>query len=78
MSIRLREMFRSYRESNNLSYRELGLVTGIEFNALHRFESGKPVDEETFTAIVKWLMGEHNPDADKANAKALRQAAKAT
>lgn len=64
MVLRLREMFRHYRESNNLSFRQMETLTGVSKAQLFRFEKGKSLDQHAFSALVNFIVSPHNPDRD--------------
>jgi transcriptional regulator with XRE-family HTH domain len=70
---RFREMLKLYREKHGLSYRELAVLTGLDHNLIWRFEEGRPVQEHAFSALIAWILGEHNPDKDQ---KALGEVTK--
>lgn len=68
-------MFRHYRQSKDLSFRELGERTGIEASALCRFENGKPLHEMQMTSLMRWLHGCVDNDKDRAVLKKAKEKA---
>lgn len=54
----LGKLVKLYRESRNMSLREMEKVIGVESTALFRFESGKPVSNKNWVRIVKWVLTE--------------------
>jgi transcriptional regulator with XRE-family HTH domain len=62
---RFRDMMIFYRKGNNLSYRALSVLTGIDASALYRFEQGKPLHETQMSSIFRWLLGCVDNDKDR-------------
>jgi transcriptional regulator with XRE-family HTH domain len=73
-------MFRHYRESNNLSFRQMETLTGVSKAQLYRFEAGKSLDQFAFSELVKFIVSPHDTASDATllnGAKAERAKVKA-
>lgn len=49
-------LIRLYRETNQLSIRQMAKKMDIDHVSLWRFEEGRPVDYKTMKVILRWLL----------------------
>jgi transcriptional regulator with XRE-family HTH domain len=52
----LSKLIVNYRKQEKLSVRQLATQIGIDYSSLNRFERGRPLHTEVFSAIVLWMM----------------------
>lgn len=58
----LQQLIKSYRESQNLTLRQLAKQMGIGYVSLHRLEKGRPLNMDAVQAIMAWMWrGNTNP-----------------
>jgi transcriptional regulator with XRE-family HTH domain len=48
-------LIKEIRLARKWPLRQLAAEIGIEFTALHRLESGKPLDQANLSKVIRWL-----------------------
>jgi transcriptional regulator with XRE-family HTH domain len=49
-------MIKAFREANKINVKALAKVIGVSYDALWRFEQGKPIHIRHYTTIVRWVL----------------------
>lgn len=53
--MKLANILKAYRKAEGLSMRGTAKIVGIDYTALHRFESGRPVSNRNLVKIILWM-----------------------
>jgi hypothetical protein len=56
--MKLEHVIYGWRVNGELTLRDAAKIIGITHLALHRFESGKPISQDNFSKVLRWLLSE--------------------
>jgi transcriptional regulator with XRE-family HTH domain len=57
-------LLKAYRQQEGISLRKLAKIIGVQFSALHRFETGHEIEARHLVRIFKWaLTDKRSPSA---------------
>jgi transcriptional regulator with XRE-family HTH domain len=54
--MKLALLVKAYRKANKISLRKMAREIGIETTALYRFEAGRSLSNDKWTAILVWTL----------------------
>lgn len=52
----LGKLLREHREKHGWSIRQMGKKIGVQYDALYRFERGRPVQMRHLMGILRWVL----------------------
>jgi hypothetical protein len=55
-SMNLSIVLQHHRHTRREGLRQFAKRLGVDYTALHRFESGRPLDQKNLLKVIKWLL----------------------
>lgn len=52
----LAKLIKDHREKHRLSIRQMAKKIGIRYDALWRFEQGRPIKVHNWVTLIKWVL----------------------